>query len=88
MISTDKDIKFETVKLGWEGMDVHSAKWVQIDPTKYKGGIPTGFDLVIVENCDDGIDFNGATILYGFDELHLFSDDFQNPVWGFLNILD
>ena len=50
----------------------------------YKGTIPAGSDLVVVE-MDDVFNgtFDSALVLYGFDEIGIF-DDFNNPVYGFL----
>jgi len=51
------------------------------------GEIPAGYDLVVVESVDvaDGT-FESAIILYGFDEIGLFDNDFDIPVYGYLEI--
>ena len=41
--------------------------------------IPSGYDLVIMEKGDP----DTALILYGFDELDMFREEFKNPVYGF-----
>ena len=46
----------------------------------FKGGIPSGYDLVVAEA--DNIE-ETACVLYGFDELNMFDGDFTNPVHGF-----
>ena len=58
--------------------------FTEID-NNYEGTIPTGTDLVIVE-MDDVLNgtYDSALTLYGFDELGMFSSDFNNPVYGFL----
>ena len=53
----------------------------------YEGTIPVGTDLVVVEQSDvDNGSFESALTLYGFDELGMFDGDFNNPVYGFLDI--
>ncbi len=47
----------------------------------YEGGIPKGYNLVVAE---EGNINKTAIILYGFDELHSFDYEFNNPVYGFL----
>jgi hypothetical protein len=53
----------------------------QINPQTYEGTVPTGYDLVIAE---EGHILESALILYGFDEINLFKNDFTNPIYGFL----
>jgi hypothetical protein len=55
----------------------------EINPNTYEGGIPSGYDLVIAEegNVEDT-----ALVLYGFDELGDFVDEFKKPVYGFLKL--
>jgi len=54
----------------------------------YKGGIPAGFDLVVVEKKEVlKNNFNGAMVLYGFDEIGMFTNTtmgFVSPIYGFL----
>ena len=47
----------------------------------FEGSIPSGFDLVIAEE-NNVVD--SAMVLYGFDEVGMFDDEFVNPVYGFL----
>lgn len=49
--------------------------------------IPAGWDLVVVESVDvaDGT-FESAITLYGYDEIGLFDNDFDIPVYGYLEI--
>ena len=54
----------------------------------YKGTVPTGTDLVVVE-MDDVLNgtYESAMVLYGFDEVGMFTEttsQFVNPVYGFL----
>lgn len=55
--------------------------------TNYQGTIPSGYDLVAVEQSDvDNGTFESAVILYGFDKIYSLADfDFTNPVLGFLS---
>jgi hypothetical protein len=49
--------------------------------TKFEGGIPAGYDLVVYErgqSAEDGL------ILYGFDEAEIWGDDFKCPQYAFL----
>lgn len=52
------------------------------DINKYKGGIPSGYDLVIYSDGD--YHMKDACILYGFDEIGLFEDEYVDPKYGFL----
>jgi hypothetical protein len=58
-----------------------------IDIDTYKGRIPSGYDLVVVEksHVEEGGDFD-ATTLYGFDEVGEFEDGLIEPQYGFLKI--
>jgi hypothetical protein len=56
-------------------------KFEQININTYKGGIPSGKDLVIAEK---GNEEATALILYGFDEVGDMDDSFKNPVYGFM----
>ncbi len=54
----------------------------------YEGTVPTGTDLVVVE-MDDVLNgtYESAMVLYGFDEVGMFTEttsQFVNPVYGFL----
>ena len=59
------------------------------DIRTYEGGIPSGFDLVIVEedniidNVYDDSDYSSC-VLYGFDEIGQFDHEFKKPVYGFM----
>lgn len=60
-------------------------KFTEIDET-FEGTVPEGADLVVVErsNVTDK-SFNSAMILYGFDEMGIFTNEmFVSPVYGFL----
>ena len=49
--------------------------------------IPSGYDLIIVEKSDvDNGTFDSAMVLYGYDEIGLYDDDFTNTVYGYLSI--
>ena len=51
--------------------------------------IPTGYDLVVVEQSDiDNKTFDSAMVLYGYDEIGLYDNDFNNPVCGYLSITE
>ena len=49
--------------------------------------IPAGWDLVVVEKSavDNGT-YDSAMTLYGYDEIGLYNSDFNNPVYGYLEI--
>ena len=54
----------------------------------YEGTVPTGTDIVVVE-MDDVLNgtYESAMVLYGFDEVGMFTEttsQFVNPVYGFL----
>ena len=53
----------------------------------FQGSIPSGYDLVAVEQSDvNNETFKSAVVLYGFDEIYSLADfDFVNPVLGFLS---
>ncbi len=53
----------------------------EIDVNTYSGNIPTDTDLVVAESGDVK---ETALVLYGFDEIGMFDDEFNNPVYGFL----
>jgi len=49
--------------------------------------IPTGYDLVVVEQSDiDNNTFDSAMVLYGYDEIGLYDNDFNNPIHGYLSL--
>ena len=61
--------------------------FTEID-NNYEGGVPIGTDIVVVE-LDDVLTgtFESALVLYGFDEVGMFTkttSQFVNPVYGFL----
>ena len=67
----------------------NNMSFTEID-TNYVGGIPTDTELVVVERSDvvNGT-FDSALVLYGFDEVGMFTDTTMrivNPVYGFLSI--
>ena len=55
--------------------------FTEIDTKTFKGGIPSGTDLVIAEKNDIE---KTACVLYGFDEIGQFDKEYVNPVYGFL----
>ncbi len=55
--------------------------FTEIDVNTYSGNVPTGADLVVAESGDVE---ETALVLYGFDEIGMFDDEFNNPVYGFL----
>jgi hypothetical protein len=55
--------------------------FTEIDVNTYSGGIPTDTNLVVAESSDVE---ETALVLYGFDEIGMFDDEFNNPVYGFL----
>ena len=64
--------------------------FTEID-NNYEGTIPAGADLVVVEMNDvlNGT-FESAMVLYGFDEVGMFTEttsQFVSPVYGFLSNL-
>ena len=63
-------------------------KFTEID-MNYVGGIPSGTDLVVVERNDvNNESYTSAMLLYGFDEVGMFTEttyNYVNPVYGFLS---
>ena len=63
--------------------------FTEID-ANYVGGIPTDTELVVVERSDvNNESYSSAMVLYGFDEVGMFTDTTMgivNPVYGFLSI--
>ena len=62
--------------------------FTEID-NNFEGTIPPGTDLVVVE-MDDVLNgtFESAMVLYGFDEVGMFTEttsQFVSPVYGFLS---
>jgi len=62
--------------------------FTEID-NNYEGTVPTGADIVVVE-MDDVLNgtFESAMVLYGFDEVGMFTEttsQFVSPVYGFLS---
>ena len=62
--------------------------FTEID-NNFEGTIPSGADLVVVE-MDDVLNgtFESAMVLYGFDEVGMFTEttmQFVSPVYGFLS---
>ena len=51
--------------------------------------IPNGYDLIVVEKSDvDNGTFDSAMVLYGFDEVGMFTEttmQFVSPIYGFLS---
>jgi len=62
-------------------------EFIAIDINNYRGGIPTGFDLVVVEKSVylTGGDFDAIT-LYGFDEIGEFEEGLTEPQYGFMKL--
>jgi hypothetical protein len=62
--------------------------FTEID-TNYVGGIPTDTALVVVERSDvNNESYSSAMVLYGFDEVGMFTEttyNYVNPVYGFLS---
>ena len=60
-----------------------------IDIDTFKGRIPAGYDLVVVEKSisEAGGDFD-ATVLYGFDEVGQFEDGLIEPQYGFMKFTE
>lgn len=52
----------------------------EIDLPTFEGCIPPRTDLVIFEKGDP----DTALVLYGFDEVDLFTQQFKNPAYGFM----
>jgi hypothetical protein len=49
--------------------------------------IPNGYDLIVVEKSDiDNNKLDTAMVLYGYDEIGLYDNDFTNPVYGYLSL--
>jgi hypothetical protein len=55
-----------------------------IDIKTFKGGIPSGADLVVYEKGDESNYNETALVLLGFDEIGMFDSDFRVPVYGFM----
>ena len=67
----------------------NNMSFTEID-ANYVGGIPTDTELVVVERSDvNNESYSSAMVLYGFDEVGMFTDTTMgivNPVYGFLSI--
>ena len=63
-------------------MTTFKNSFTQIDPKTFKGSVPEGYDLVVVDR--DDTEFIDATVLYGFDEIYKFDHAYKNPIYGFL----
>ena len=50
--------------------------FTEIDVNTYSGNVPTGTDLVVAESGDVE---ETALVLYGFDEIGMFDNEFNNP---------
>lgn len=60
--------------------------FTEISIRNFKGCIPAGADLVIIEREDvQKKNYENAIVLYGFDEVGQFDNEFKNPVYGFLS---
>lgn len=57
--------------------------FIEIDIENYTGFIPTGKNLVIAERGDEE---ETALVLYGFDEVGLLEEGFDDPVYGFMKM--
>jgi len=72
----------ENIALGIvQKKEINKMTFTEIDVTTYSGNIPTDTDLVVAESGDVE---ETALVLYGFDEIGMFDDEFNNPVYGFL----
>jgi len=72
----------ETIVIGIvQKKEINKMTFTEIDVNTYSGNIPTGTDLVVAESGDVE---ETALVLYGFDEIGMFDDEFNNPVYGFL----
>ena len=72
MIISDKQV-LEQFRAG--------AKLIHVDLNKYKGHIPSGYDLVEYESGSDPM---SGLVLYGFDEVGMFN--LKSPAWVFMKI--
>ena len=62
-------------------------QFTQINPKTFEGTIPSGPDLVVVDETEaSNKSFDGALVLYGFDEIGQFEECFEKPVYGFLKV--
>ena len=48
----------------------------------FQGVIPAGKNLTVYEKGTDPLD---GYVLYGFDEIGLFEEEFKNPAYAFLS---
>ena len=72
----------ETIVIGIvQKKEINKMTFVEIDVNTYNGNVPMGTDLVVAESGDVE---ETALVLYGFDEIGMFDDEFNNPVYGFL----
>jgi len=72
----------ETIVIGIvQKKEINKMTFTEIDVNTYSGNIPTDTDLVVAESGDVK---ETALVLYGFDEIGMFDDEFNNPVYGFL----
>ena len=81
-------MKTETIVIGIvRRKEINKMVFTELD-NNYEGTVPTGTDLVVVE-MDDVLNgtYESAMVLYGFDEVGMFTEttsQFVNPVYGFL----
>jgi len=72
----------ETIVIGIvQKKEINKMTFTEIDVNTYSGNVPMGTDLVVAESGDVE---ETALVLYGFDEIGMFDDEFNNPVYGFL----
>lgn len=61
-----------------------NSNFIPFDPSANEINVPSGYDIVIREKGDESN--MSASVLYGFDEIGLFDDEFSNPEYGFLKL--
>ena len=54
---------------------------IPFNPNTFEGIVPTGYDIVVYEKNEDP---NDGLVLYGFDELGMFEEEFNSPCYCFL----
>lgn len=55
----------------------------------FSGCIPSGYDLTVYEKGTDPSDIETeAYVLYGWDEIGMFDDEFKNPAYCFSKMIE
>ena len=62
-------------------MTTTPATYIEIDIDEWTGPYPAGHDLVVHERGGDPAD---GLVLYGFDEIGEFDDEFAHPTYSFV----